>query len=369
MKIAIAGTRGIPNDYGGFEQCAEFLSVLFVESGHDVTVYNSHDHPYQQTNFNKVSIKHVYNPEKKIGAGGNFIYDYLCMRHAIKYEFDVILMLGYTTASVFYPILDFRRSILVTNMDGLEWKRDKWNSTVKKLALWFEKLGAKYSQYHIADNERIRDYLRKTYKIDSTCIAYGSNVVESFNEEKIAEFNVKKNSYSLIIARLEAENNIEMILEGYVDSNLEEPILIVGKVNTVYGKKLEAKYKNNSQVRFLGGIYDLQKLNDLRHFCKYYFHGHSVGGTNPSLLEAMASGAFIIAHGNDFNRWVTASNAGYFLNSKEITSLINKDSNFFNNKDSFVKGNMEKIKSTFHWQNIAKQYLNAFEGFLTKSGR
>jgi glycosyltransferase involved in cell wall biosynthesis len=369
MKIAIAGTRGIPNDYGGFEQCAEFLSVLFEESGHDVIVYNSHDHPYKQDTFNEVSIKHIYNPEKKIGAAGNFIYDYLCMRHAIRNEFDVILMLGYTTASVFYPLLDFRNSVLVTNMDGLEWKRDKWSSTVKKLALWFEKLGAKYSHHHIADNERIRDYLMNTYQIDSTCIAYGSNLVEQFNEESIKEYNVEKNSYSLIIARLEAENNIEMILKGYIDSELQEPILVVGKINTQYGRMLEEMYKNNDMVSFLGGIYDIGKLNDLRHFCKYYFHGHSVGGTNPSLLEAMASGAFIIAHGNEFNRWVTDKNAGYFLDSGEITSLISKGSHFINNKENFVKGNIERIHTRFHWKIIAEQYLNAFKGFLTTHGQ
>src|SRR5688572_9061026 len=173
MKIAIAGTRGIPNNYGGFEQCAEIISVMFKEMGHDVTVYNSHFHPFRENNFKGVNVVHIYNPENKIGTAGNFVYDYLSMRHAVKSGHDILLVLGYTTASIFYPIMNFKKTILITNMDGLEWKRDKWNNFVKKLAYWFEKLGARYSKYLVSDNEEIQSYLKNTYGRDSACIAYG----------------------------------------------------------------------------------------------------------------------------------------------------------------------------------------------------
>src|SRR5688572_22868010 len=118
VKLAIAGTRGIPNQYGGFEQCAEFLSVLLSEMDYEVTVYNSHYHDYQEKKFGKVNIVHIYNPETTIGTPGNFLYDYACMRDAVRKEMDILLMLGYTTASIFYSSLNFRKTVLVTNMDG-----------------------------------------------------------------------------------------------------------------------------------------------------------------------------------------------------------------------------------------------------------
>jgi glycosyltransferase involved in cell wall biosynthesis len=364
MKIAIAGTRGIPNDYGGFEQCAEYLSVIFSRQGHQVTVYNTHDHPYRNDVFKDVTVKHIFNPEKKIGTAGNFIYDYLCMRDAVRNGADILLVLGYTTASVFYPVMDFKNTILVTNMDGLEWKRDKWNSVVKKMALWFEKLGAKFSHYHISDNQKIRRYLLDTYRVDSTCIAYGSNVVVDFDKSILDKYQLKEHAYSMILARLEAENNIEMILEGYCDSKIDEPILVIGKINTTYGVKLKSKYSENNNVKFLGGIYDMNILNSLRHYCRYYFHGHSVGGTNPSLLEAMASGTFIMAHNNQFNKWVTGDHAKYFNDAADIKKLVANIKARDEERTGFINENTVKIHDRFNWDKIAEEYLNAFKTFI-----
>ena len=356
MRIAIAGTRGIPNDYGGFEQCAEYLSVLFVEHGHDVTVYNSHDHIFRKNIYKGVKVKHIFNPEKKIGTAGNFIYDYLCMRDAIRHGADVILMLGYTTASVFYPLMDFRSTVLVTNMDGLEWKRDKWNSFVKKLALWFEKLAAKYSHFHISDNGMIRKYLTETYNINSECIAYGCDPVQEFGAGPPDELELEKNGYSLVIARLEAENNIQTIIEGFLQSGLDEPLVIVGKVNTAYGRALRSKYESETRIRFAGGIYDMEKLNDLRHHSATYFHGHSVGGTNPSLLEAMASECMIVAHDNPFNRWVTADQGFFFSNAGMIAGILDERALKEQQISGFKQANLELIAEKFNWTRIAGEY-------------
>ena len=164
MKIHICGTRGIPNNYGGFEQCAEKLAELLADAGHDLTVYNPHYHSYKETTLGKIKISHQWNPEHSIGTIGNFIYDYRCMKHAYASNADIILVLGYTTASIFFPAIRNNRSVLITNMDGLEWKRDKWNFAVKKIAKWLEKLGAKYSDYLVSDNRQIQKYLLEEYQ-------------------------------------------------------------------------------------------------------------------------------------------------------------------------------------------------------------
>lgn len=365
MKIAITGSRGIPNNYGGFEQCAENLAVLLVEAGHEVTVYNPDYHNYASDNYKGVKIAKQWNPENKIGTVGNFIYDYCCMKHAIKDNCDILLVLGYTTASLFYPFLNKKKSILVTNMDGLEWKRDKWNAVIKKLALFFEKLGAKYSDYLVSDNREIRNYLQQTYKTDSTFIAYGATLFNEPQEYAIKEYDVETGKYDIIIARLEKENNIETALDGVVLSKSSTPTLVIGNHQTEYGNFLKEKYNAHPSIRFIGGIYNLNHLNNLRWYSRFYFHGHSVGGTNPSLLEAMSSRAFILAHDNLFNRDVLGSNAFYFGNSEAVAQLLIAPDKLLQERDNFVRANILKIENEYNWQKITHEYEQLFKTVLT----
>jgi glycosyltransferase involved in cell wall biosynthesis len=365
MKIAITGSRGIPNNYGGFEQCAENLAVLLVKAGHEVTVYNPDYHEYDKPDYKGVKIVKCKNPEKKIGTAGNFFYDYLCMRHALKQECDILLVLGYTTASVFFPFLKKGKSKLITNMDGLEWLRDKWSTPVKKLAKWFEGLGANYSDLLIADNGEIKNYLLKEYGKDSTMIAYGAEIPKQPDESILKQYDVVSRKYDVLVARLEKENNIETILDGVVKSGTAVPFLVIGKNQTPYGKLLIEKYRNQKNIHFAGGIYILEHLDSLRHYCRFYFHGHSVGGTNPSLLEAMASGALILSHDNLFNRDVLGKNAYYFASSDESSQLLLKAETLEVNRENFVAANLEKIRNEFNWQHIARQYEELFKKAIT----
>lgn len=366
MRIAITGSRGIPNNYGGFEQCAEQLSVLLVQAGHAVTVYNPGYHDYNQPDYHGVRIVKVDNPEKKIGTAGNFLYDYRCLQHALREEADIVLVLGYTTASVFFPLLRKRKSILVTNMDGLEWKRDKWNAAVKQLAKWFEALGAKYSDHLVSDNREIRNYLLREYGRDSTFIAYGAALFDQPEVNVLREYDLLPGGYDLLIARLEKENNIETILDGVVLAGVPQPFLVIGKHETPYGEFLKQKYKKYPVIRFQGGIYQLRHLDNIRHFGRYYFHGHSVGGTNPSLLEAMASGAFVIAHNNPFNRDVLGNEAFYFSSPEEVSALLANTGLLEDKREEFTGVQREKIRTTYHWQKIAGEYEALFRRLLAE---
>ena len=167
-------------------------------------------------------------------------------------------------------------------------------------------MAVKYSHYLIADNMGIHDYYKEKYGKESKFLAYGADIHNDFNAEYLKEFGLKPEEYYILIARLEPENNIVMAIEGYLHSkeNGRRPLIVVGKTNTPHGKELVEKYGREKNVRFVGGIYDFKKLDSVRHFSLAYFHGHSVGGTNPSLLEAMAAGCFVFAHDNIFNRAV-----------------------------------------------------------------
>ncbi|MBI59940.1 glycosyl transferase [bacterium] len=360
MKIAVVGSRGIPNYYGGFEQFAEYLSLGLVKKGHDVTVYNPHFHPYQKSEFKKVTIVHKWCPENLIGAAAHFIYDYLSLRDALQKKFDVILMLGYATSVIAYLCLPINNSVIITNMDGLEWKRDKWSPAVKKLTKWFEKVGVKKSHFLVSDNKGIQDHIDETYNQASTMIPYGAEVCAIPEDNTlINEYQLESFDYYVLVARLEPENNIELILDGYVQSKSNVKFIVIGNHKTAYGKTLQEKYVGTN-VEFLGGVYDMNVLNHIRYFSRVYFHGHSVGGTNPSLLEAMASHSYIAAHDNPFNRSVLEEGAFYFKTSLDVEKIINSYQDLAKNRDRKVALNLNKIRSDYSWDTIIGQYEDLF---------
>ena len=170
MKVAILGTRGIPNNYGGFEQFAQYLSEGLANEGVNVTVYSIHSHPYKKEKWNGVSIIHCNNPEDKFGSFGQFIYDFNCISHARRQNYDVILILGYTSSSVWSFYYPKKKSIIVTNMDGLEWKRTKYSKHVRKFLKYAEKLAVIYSDYLVADSIGIQNHLLREYKRESKYI-------------------------------------------------------------------------------------------------------------------------------------------------------------------------------------------------------
>jgi len=363
MKVAILGTRGIPNHYGGFEQFAEYFSVYMVQKGHQVYCYNSHNHPHQENTFQGVHILHQHDPEYKYGTFGQFIYDYNCILDARQRNFDVILQLGYTSNSIWFFLLP-KKSVIVTNMDGIEWKRSKYNRAVQQFLRFAELLAAVTSDHLVADSLGIQTFLKKRYGKDSTYIAYGAHPFNQPNVSVVQKYQVQPNQYHMLMARFEPENNLEMVLDGVVLSGQNTPILVIGKHETKYGTYLKNKYKNHTHIRFLGAIYQINDLNNLRYFCQFYFHGHSVGGTNPSLLEAMASQAFILAHNNDFNKGILKENAFYFKNAQEVKNLlltVQKNSNL-----QFVTNNFQTIEREFNWNHINEQYLQLLEQCLER---
>jgi len=352
MNIAILGTRGIPNHYGGFEQFAEYLSVGLVAKGHSVTVYNSHTHPFQEDCWNGVSIVHCYDPEDKYGTVGQFIYDLNCIKDIRRKKFDIVLQLGYTSSSIWGWLLPRKETVVTTNMDGLEWKRTKYSKNVQKFLKFAEYLGVKYSHHLISDSIGIQDYLKEKYCRDSIFIPYGANLFKNPDQKFISNYGLEVLQYNMLIARLEPENSIEMILDGVVQSN-QLSFIVVGNHDTPYGEFLKEKYLKYANIRFIGSIYDIDLLNNLRHFSNLYFHGHTVGGTNPSLLEAMASQALICANDNIFNKSILKDSAFYFKNCSDVAALLQEKK-----ANNIVKISMNEIEivNTYSWPIIIEQY-------------
>ncbi len=357
MRIGIVGSRGIPNHYGGFEQLAEFLSVELVNRGHQVWVYNSSLHPYKETKFHGVEIITCYDPESKIGTAGQFIYDFNCIVDSRARNFDILLQLGYTSNSIWKVLLP-ENSLIITNMDGMEWMRSKYSPMVQRFLKIAERWAVESSHYLIADSIAIKDYIFNKYQLHADYIAYGATLFNNPNEDVLSKYKLLKQGYYLAIARFEPENNLEMIIQGYLKSGSDKPLILIGNSENKFGQYLINKYKN-PMIKFLGPNYDLDELNNLRYYCSLYFHGHSVGGTNPSLLEAMASYAPICAHNNEFNKSVLGDDAKYFSNDDGIVSCMNHEFSF----SDAIQQNANKIIQKYNWTLIIDEY----ESLMKKS--
>lgn len=370
LKIAILGTKGIPNRYGGFEQFAEYLSAGLARRGHELTVYAPHYHPFQGKEIKKVKIRHFYCPERYLGGAAHYIYDHLCLKDAIRSGFDIIYEAGYGSCA--FALRYFKKRmkmpVVITNMDGMEWKRKKFNPMVQYVTKQAEKIAVKYSDFLVADNLGVKRYFEEQYGVAPVFLPYGAETIGYFDPAVLGNYSLKPKDYLLIIARFEPENNLETMIKGFMDSNSTCPLVIIGGLATKHAKKLLALADQNPKVIFLGAIYDSDAVNNLRHFSKAYLHGHSVGGTNPSLLEAMACGSFIIAHDNEFNRSVLEENALFFSDESNIKNILNRlNDNIRRNADMFKTKNLELIKTKYDWDYIIDCHDKFFRSVLSQT--
>lgn len=246
-------------------------------------------------------------------------------------------------------------------MDGLEWKRNQYSKLTRSFIKKAEAWAAKHADHLVADSPGMQQYLLETYNKHSTFIPYAAKIFTRPNSLLLDKFHLNPHQYYLAVARMEPENNIEMIIQGYVNSKQPDPLIIVGKLNR-FGKAWAKKYATE-KIKFLGAVYDKNLLNNLRYFSKLHFHGHSVGGTNPSLLEAMACGCPIAAHDNIFNKAILGNDADFFSSMDEIANLLNKKKGEAEKKER-QENNLHKIRAIYNPEKIVHDYesllINSF---------
>lgn len=322
-RIAIIGTQGIPAHYGGFETLAENLVSKKHNKQIEYTVFcSSKDLQTDSMNFLDAKLKYLNLHSNGVQS---ILYDIVSMIKCIR-GYDTLLILG-VSGCVFVPILKvFTHSKIVVNIDGLEYKRQKWG----KMAKWFlrqsEKMAVRYADTIIADNQGIREYVKDTYNKDAVMIAYGGDhALMDIKEEKEKEildyFGLEKGGYALSICRIEPENNVDIVLDVFAKTN--KPIAVVGNFqNNEYSRGLREKYSNHHGIKIIDACYDMEKLYVLRKNAEYYVHGHSAGGTNPSLVEVMHFGIPIITFDVNYNRYTTNNEAEYFEDRKHLEYLL-----------------------------------------------
>jgi len=372
FKLAIVGSRGVPAKYGGFETAVEAVAPKLAEMGWSIFV--SCEGPRGRSK--PVVYKGVYLFYFPVRPFFRIIYEVLYDVYSLlksSLTCRCIYMLGYG-AGLFFFIPKVLRRKLVVNVDGLEWKRDKFNRLEKSILLASERAAVTFADVIVADSREVARYIEERYKKKAVYITNGVDApqVEKWDERKFACQDLLKdtallpNGYWLAVARLEPENNIHAIVQAFLSSDSNRKLLIVGNFSS---KKYESNVlklledKNAEQrVTLTGAIYDVSLLNMLRQNCYAYIHGHSVGGTNPALLEAMSMQNLVIAHDNEFNREVGGQTTLYFKDAGDLAAKIEE---IENNPDLFAhlkEAAYSRVMSHYSWEDIAQEYDRLFQG-------
>jgi len=362
-RLAILGSRGIPARYGGFEVAAESIATGLVHRGWSVTVFCPHNHHYRATSYEGVNLRRVWHPP---GALGSLTYDALGLWLAARGRFDAILMFGYGAGPLFLIPRFFGVPILA-NTDGLEWQRSKWSLPAKLYFRIAECLVSKLANRLISDAPGIQRYYRDKYRVESECIAYGADI-PGHTATNMGDLDLQAREYYLVVMRLEPENSILDIVRGYLASRAARPLVIVGLPTPYFDREVRPLLNGQDRVRLLGPIYDRGRLSALRQNAFVYLHGHSVGGTNPSLLEAMACGNFVVARDVEFNRDVLGAHGRYFTSADDLATTLNELEGANASGLREVGEHCQRIIArSYRWDQIVEAYASAIRGAVRRS--
>lgn len=353
-SVAVIGTVGIPASYGGFETLAENLVRLHPasEKGLRFSVYCS-SASYAQRPREFLGARLHYVPLKANGPA-SVLYDLVCMFLAVFRQADSLLVLGVSGAVGIPIVRACSTARIVTNIDGLEWKRAKWGKIARWWLKFSEKCAVNSSHEVITDNQAIADYVRAEYGRDSRVIAYGGDhAVETAPSKSPAPLPGK---YALSVCRIEPENNVALILEAF-STRSALPLVFVGNwAHSLYGRKLHEQYQNHPSIHLLDPIYDAGTLRSIRQGASLYVHGHSAGGTNPSLVEIMHFGIGVLAFDCTFNRYTTEDKARFFSDVEQLRSLVET----LSDADTSAIGTQMKSIALrrYTWSVVARDYYD-----------
>lgn len=354
-RVAIIGTQGVPARYGGFESLVENLIGDPTEVSY--TVYcSSRDNLYRQNTHKGAQLKFV--PLRANGAQ-SVPYDMLCLLRSLV-GYDVLLVLGVSGCLLLPVVRLLSRSKIVTNIDGLEHRREKWGWFAKLILRWSEYLAVRFSHVVIGDNQGIVDYVRKNYGVEAKLITYGGDqAVDEINASKQSQLdekyrNLAEVSYDITVCRIEPENNTDKILRAYVACG--QRLVVVGNwSHNEWGRRLMCEFKSQRNIVMLESVYDINELYWLRGHARCYLHGHSAGGTNPSLVEAMFFGKPILAFDVVYNRATTENKALYWSTEEDLRQLILQLD--FGDVGARMR---EVAEKKYCWETIKRQYEELF---------
>jgi glycosyltransferase involved in cell wall biosynthesis len=358
--LRILGTRGVPAAHGGFETFAERLALHLVEANWAVTVYCQEDGTGDNVEDSWRGIKRVRVPVASSGPAGTIVFDWRATLHASRSR-ELCLTLGYNTA-MFCALLRLRGVPNLINMDGIEWHRAKWG-TLAKLWFWMnEHAGSRLGNQLVADHPAIAEHLARAVRASKiTMIPYGAPRLHGLDTAALTPHGLHAGRYLTLIARPEPENSVLEVVKAFSARSRGLTLAVLGHYRTDHAYQCQVRAAASPEVRFLGAIYDPATVQALRLHSLAYVHGHQVGGTNPSLVEALGAGNAVIAHDNRFNRWVAQDAARYFTDAASACDLFDQLLGDDATLNAMRAAALHRHAETFTWPTV----LQAYEQLLT----
>lgn len=361
--LRILGTRGVPAAHGGFETFAEYLSLYLVAQGWRVVVYCQEDGTGPMFEDSWQGVERVRIPVQQEGPKGTIVFDWLATAHAAKHR-DLCLTLGYNTA-VFCSLLRIKGIPNVINMDGIEWSRMKWGPVAKT---WFwlnDWAGCWLGNHLVADHPQIKVHLTSRVRADKiTTIPYGADAVTNALVEPVEALGLQPGRFMTVIARPEPENSLLEIVKGFSAKSRGMQLVVLGNYSDANAYHRAVKEAAGPEVKFVGAIYDKTVVQALRFHSAAYVHGHQVGGTNPSLVEALGAGNAVIAQDNRFNRWVVGEGALYFAGAEGFATCMDQVTADPALLQRLREQGQARYRAEFTWPHVLQQYEDLLLKYL-----
>lgn len=361
--LRILGTRGVPAAHGGFETFAEHLSLFLVARGWRVIVYCQEDGHGPVIEDTWQCVERIRIPIADQGPKGTVLFDWKATLHAAKHR-NLCLTLGYNTA-VFCTLLRLKGIPNLINMDGIEWARSKWG-TVARAWFWMnERAGCWLGNHLIADHPEIKAHLSTRVSKDKiTVIPYGADAVGSAPSEPVLALGLQPGKYFSVIARPEPENSLLEIVRGFSRKPRGHKLAVLGNYSDDNAYHRSVKAAASDEVCFVGAIYDKAVVQALRFHSVAYVHGHQVGGTNPSLVEALGAGNAVLAHENRFNRWVAGGGAEYFCGACGFSDRMDEVLEHPSVLDAIRLHGQARFERLYTWPLVLQQYEDLLTRYL-----
>lgn len=355
MRIAMVGTRGVPARYGGFETCVEEVGTRLASAGNDVVVYcrsGGGSTIEQPVAYRGMTLVHL--PAARRRALETLSNTALAVAHVMARPVDVVLLFNSANAPVL-PALRARRIPVATHVDGLEWQRAKWGPAGRRYYRLAESLAVRWSDALIADAAGIQAYYEAEFGVATELIGYGAPVISARNPDLLASMDLEPRRFHLVVARFEPENHVDIIVRGYCLSRARDPLVVVGSAPYSNAYTALVRGLGDERVRFVGGIWDQALLDELYANALTYQHGHSVGGTNPSLLRAMGAGCASDAFSVSFNREVLGDTGRYWSTADEVAGLVEAAEG--DRTATVQRGRRSQIRAAaYDWDDVAATY-------------
>ena len=353
MKIALIGTRGVPAQYGGFETAAEEIGARLVDRGHSVVVYcrNKGQKLRAYRGMELINLPAIRHP-----ALETLSHTAIAAVHASTHGFDCAILFNAANS----PVLPLLRMPTAVHLDGLEWKRAKWQGAGRRYLKWSERRAVNNADAVIADARAIQTYVRQTYRSEARFIPYGAPIVWNASSQHRLTSRVQPHRFHLVVARIEPENSVEMIVRGFLTSEASLPLVVVGDnpYDSAYLARCATLLESSSRIEWLGSVWDQAELDWYYANCLTYLHGHTVGGTNPSLLRAMGAGAMVIARDVSFNREVCGDEGSFFSTEVELAETVDRLEGQPDEALEIGARLRSRAARLYRWDDVATSYEN-----------